>query len=94
MINIEIDAIENEKQSVIMFYKKQVESFRAIKKEAEKVEWSDSNYDRFVESMNEIGTALSALLQTITNGIDVYVISEILPLAREYLENERKFPRI
>ena len=35
MINIEIDAIENEKQSVIMFYKKQVEAFRAIKKEAE-----------------------------------------------------------
>ena len=94
MINIEIDAIENEKQSVIMFYKKQVEAFRAIKKEAEKVEWADTNYDRFVESMNEIGSALSELLQTITNGNDVYVISELLPLAREYLENERKFPVI
>jgi len=94
MINIEINALENEKQAVIMFYKKQVEAFRSVKRDAEKVEWADSRYDEFVESMNSIGSALSALLQTITNGSDVYVISELLPLAREYLENERKFPRL
>ncbi|MBO5357357.1 MAG: hypothetical protein J6A53_00360 [Clostridia bacterium] len=94
MINIEINALESEKQTVIMFYKKQVEAFRAIKREAERVEWADSKYDEFVDSMNLIGSTLSTLLQTITNGSDVYVISDLLPLAREYLENERKFPKI
>ena len=94
MIKIDVNALESEKQSVIMFYKKQIESFRYIKKEAEGVQWADSKYDDFVDSMNIIGEALSQMLQAITNGSDVYVISDILPLANEYLENERKFPRI
>ena len=64
------------------------------KKEAENVEWSDIKYDEFVETMNSIGSTLSRLFQTITNGSDVYVISELLPIAREYLQNERKFPNI
>ena len=74
--------------------KKQVEAFRRIKKEAEKVQWADANYDEFVTTMNIIGQALCNILGTISNGTDVYVISELLPLARAYLENERKFPRI
>ncbi len=94
MINIDINSLESEKQTVIMFYKKQVEAFRNIKREAEKVQWADSKYDEFVSSMNTIGSTLSTLLQTITNGSDVYVISDLLPLAREYLENERKFPKL
>lgn len=94
MVEININALENEKQNVIMFYKKQIEAFRNIKKEAEKVQWADSNYDDFVSSMNIIGSALSQMLQAITNGTDVYIISDVLPLAREYLENERKFPKI
>ena len=94
MINIEINDLESEKQTVILFYKKQVEAFRAIKKEAENVEWSDIKYDEFVETMNSIGSTLSKIFQTITNGSDVYVISELLPIAREYLQNERKFPNI
>ena len=94
MINIEMNALEAEKQQVIRFYKKQVEAFRAIKKEAEKAEWADSKYDEFVDSMNLIGSTLSSLFQTITNGSDVYVISKLITLADEYLENERKFPRI
>ena len=86
MIKIDVNALESEKQSVIMFYKKQIESFRYIKKEAEGVQWADSKYDDFVDSMNIIGEALSQMLQAITNGSDVYVISDILPLANEYLE--------
>lgn len=94
MIKIDVNALEQEKQSIIMFYKKQIEAFRHIKKEAEKVQWADSNYDSFVDSMNIIGEALSTILQSITNGSDVYVISDVLPLAREYLDNERRFPKI
>ncbi len=94
MIEIDVNALESEKQAVIMFYKKQVEAFRNVKKEAEKVQWADANYDAFVSSMNEIGDALRKILGSITNGNDVYVISELLPLTREYLENERKFPKI
>lgn len=94
MIRIDVNSLEQEKQAVIMFYKKQIEAFRYIKKEAERVQWADSNYDEFVSSMNMIGDALSAMLQSITNGSDVYVISDVLPLAREYLDNERRFPKI
>ena len=94
MLKIDVNALESEKQTVIAFYKKQVEAFRNIKKEAEGVQWADANYDEFVSSMNIIGGALSKILHTISNGSDVYAISDILPLAREYLENERKFPRI
>jgi len=94
MIRIDVNSLEQEKQAVIMFYKKQIEAFRYIKKEAERVQWADSNYDEFVSSMNMIGDALSTMLQSITNGSDVYVISDVLPLAREYLDNERRFPKI
>lgn len=94
MFNIDMNALESEKQTVIMFYKKQVEAFRYIKREIEKVQWADANYDELVSSMNEIGKALSSIIQTISNGSDVYIIDELLPLAREYLENEKRFPRI
>ena len=94
MLEINMNSLEMEKQEVISYYKKQVEAFRRIKKEAERVQWADANYDEFVTTMNIIGQALSSILGTISNGTDVYVISELLPLARAYLENERKFPRI
>ena len=94
MIRIDVNSLEQEKQAVIMFYKKQIEAFRHMKREAEKVEWADSKYDEFVSSMNLIGDALCKILNTITNGTDVYVISELVPLARRYLENERRFPKI
>ena len=94
MIRIDVNALECEKQEIIRIYKKQVEAFRYIKKEAEKVQWADSKYDEFVNSMNEIGSILSKMLGEITNGDDVYVISQLIPLARTYLENERRFPKI
>ena len=94
MIEIAINDLENEKQAVLMFYKKQIEAFRRIKKQAEDAEWADAKYDEFVESMNLIGETLSELFQTITNGSDVYIISDLLSLAYKYLENEKKFPRI
>ena len=94
MIKIDINALECEKQEIIQIYKRQVEAFRYIKKEAEKVQWADSKYDEFVNSMNEIGSILSRILGEITNGTDVYVISQLLPLARTYLDNERMFPKI
>ena len=94
MINIEINDLEREQMAIISFYKKQIEAFRMIKKESEKVQWADANYDMFVNSMNEIGRALSKMIQTLSNGRDVYIISELISLAREYVENERSFPKI
>jgi hypothetical protein len=44
--------------------------------------------------MNSIGSALSAMLQTISNGDEVYVISQLKQAAEEYLQYERKFPMI
>lgn len=94
MFKIEINSLENEKQEIIRFYKKQVEAFRYLKKEIDNTQWYDANYDMLVTSMNEIGRALSNMLQTITNGHDVHIISEMIPLAQAYVENERKFPKI
>ena len=94
MYKIDIDALEREKAAVISFYKRQVEAFRDIKKAAEKVQWADERYDEFVISMNSIGSALVAVLQTISNGDDVYAISQLLLAAEEYLQFEKKFPLI
>lgn len=94
MFSIDINALESEKQTVISFYKKQLEAYRYLKREIEKVQWSDANYDSLVSTLNIISRALSNMIQTITNGIDVYAISELIPLANQYVENERKFPKI
>ena len=93
-VRIEINDLENERQAVIAFYKRQIEAFHSIKTAMEKVQWADANYDRAVDALNAIGYALSEILQSISNGNDVFVISELIPLAEEYLANERKFPRI
>ena len=43
MLEINMNSLEMEKQEVISYYKKQVEAFRRIKKEAERVQWADAN---------------------------------------------------
>lgn len=93
-IRINISDMESEKFAVISFYKKQVEAFRHIKKEIEKARWADAKYDELVESLNVIGKTLADVFQTVTNGDDVYIISELAFLADDYLENERYFPKI
>lgn len=94
MINVDIEDLEREQRLVINFYKKQIEEFILIKKECEKVQWSDKNYDEFVLTMNIVAQTLSKLLQTLTNGQDVYIISELLNLANKYVENAKKFPKL
>lgn len=94
MTNINLKALEGESVAVIRFFKKQLDSFGYIKKEIERVQWSDIKYDELVDCMNEIGSVLSEIFQVITNGTDVYVISELVLLAQKYLENENKFPII
>ena len=94
MYKLDINAVETEGQQIIAFYKKQLDTFYSMKKEIEKVQWSDSNYDRLVESMNTIGHEICKIIQTLTNGNDVYVISDLLPLAREYTQNASKFPKL
>jgi len=91
---MDMNALEGERMAVIDFYKKQLEAYRHIKREIEKVQWADANYDALVSSMNLIGSALSNAISTLSNGSDVYVVDELMVLGRRYLENERKFPRI
>ena len=93
-IKIEIKDLENEMCVVISVYKKQLEAFRYLKKEIERVEWEDGVYDEVIEQLNTILKTLSNTLQALTNGREVYVISDVIPLAEEYLENAKKFPRI
>ena len=93
-IKIDQSAIEIEKHTVISVYKKQLEAFRYLKKEIERVQWADSRYDELIEQLNIIGKTLSDTLQSITNGDDVYVISDLIPLANEYSEYAKKFPKI
>ena len=94
MIHVEIKDVENEKLAILSFYKKQIEAFRNLKKEIEKVQWDDANYDAFVVSMNAIGASLAKIIQTLSNGRDVYIISELLLLSQEYMSLAKKFPKI
>lgn len=93
-VKIEMNALEDEMHTVITVYKRQLEAFSHIKKELEKVQWADSKYDKLIDSMNIIGQALSSTLQSLTNGHDVFMISDLIPLAEEYLNCEKRFPRI
>ena len=94
MIKIEIEHLEQEKLAILAFYKKQIEAYRVLRQECEKVQWSDQNYDRFVESMNLIGHSLSKIIQSLSDGRDVYMISELLRLAKDYVDCAREFPKI
>ncbi len=92
IVKIELNALENEKQALIAVFKRQLEAFRRIRKELEKVTWADARYDALIDSLNAIGHVLSSTFQTLTNGRDTYVISDLIPWATEYLNFERKFP--
>lgn len=92
IVRIEMSGIESEKQALVVVFKRQLDAFHGIKKELEKVQWADSNYDALIDSMNDIGRTLSSTLQTLTNGYDIYVISNLVLLANEYLKFENKFP--
>ncbi|MBP3321517.1 MAG: hypothetical protein J6M12_04115 [Clostridia bacterium] len=93
-ITIDVIDLENEKELAIRYYKKQLEAFHSLKKEIERVNWSDARYDALVNCMNDIGLTLTETLGKISNGYDVYAISDTLPLAYEYLENAKRFPII
>ena len=93
-VKLDMNALDTEKYTVITVYKKQLEAFRYLKKEIERAEWADENYDRLIDSMNLIGKALSASLQALTNGQDVLLISDLMPMASKYMENATRFPRI
>ena len=88
MVHINMRDLEYEAMTVVKFYEKQQEAFRVIKKAAENVQWADANYDAFVDSMNIIGMELSK----ITDGDEVYMITELLQRGKDYLENEKMFP--
>lgn len=93
MISIDISQLEMEKQEILRIFKKQLDSFRSLKKEIEKVEWADAKYDDLVSSINEITRAISQAIGEITNGYDTYVIDELLPLAKDYVDIAREFPK-
>ena len=92
MVHINMRDLEYEAMTVVKFYEKQQEAFRVIKKAAENVQWADANYDAFVDSMNIIGMELSKILQSLTDGDEVYMITELLQRGQDYLENEKMFP--
>ena len=94
MISVNIRDLEMEKNEVIRFFKKQIDTFKTLKKEIEKVQWNDTKYDELVSAMNEIGTALSQGIQVLTNGSKVYIVDDLLPLVGEYKSLARQFPKI
>lgn len=94
MVNVEIRQLEMEKSEVIHFFKKQIDAFNNIKKEIERVQWNDSKYDELINAMNLIGSSLSQGIQTLTNGSEVYVIDELIPLVNEYKAKSREFPKL
>ena len=93
MISIDISQLEMEKQEILRVFKKQLDSFRSLKKEVEKVEWADAKYDDLVSSINEITRAITQAIGEITNGYYTYAIDELLPLAKDYVNIAREFPK-
>ena len=94
MVHMNMRELELEEMDIIQFYKRQLDAYHRIKKEAEKVQWADARYDAFVSSMNAIGKELAALLQSLSDGDNVYILTELMQFGKDYLENERKFPSL
>lgn len=93
-VKVDLDNLKREEREILVFFKKQVEEFQELKKICEKVEWNDALYNQFIDSMNAIGKALSTIIQTITNGKDVYLITEFMPYLQNFLEMAKSFPLI
>lgn len=93
-VKIDLNMLESEKQDVIRIYKRQLDAFHHIKKELENVQWDDEHYDQLINSINIIGQALSSTLQSLTNGNNVYMISDLISVAEQYLDFAKKFPRL
>ena len=94
IVKADIEKLKEEERECLAFFKKQLEEFHDLKKACEKVEWNDELYNQFVVSMNVIGKALSTMIQTLTNGRDVFLITEFIPYLNDYLEMAKKFPII
>ena len=94
MTELNIRDLEDERDEILRFFKKQLEKFRYLKRDIEKSEWSDSNYDELIVSMNAIGKALSEAVLRLTNGDNAYIIDELLPLAKSYVAVADAFPKI
>lgn len=92
MVKIDLNELENEKQVVIYIYKKQLTLLQSLKKDVEKVEWSDINYDRTVDALNNIIEELCNGVQILSNGKNVYIIDELIELANDYIKCGKNFP--
>lgn len=86
--------LKNEEAVVIRFLKEQINAFSSIKKTIENVQWADAKYDELIICMNVIGAEISDLIQMLTNGRDVYVLSELTVLIDQYTKLENSFPRL
>ena len=80
-----------EKNAVIEVFKKNTEAFSYLKKQIENVRWADPRYDELINRMNETVKILCDALETLTNGRDVFAISELEPLIDEYTRLKNKF---
>lgn len=94
MTKIDINALESERDDILRFFKKQLERYRELKRQMEKVQWYDANYDATVDALNTIGRALSEAVSTLSDGYGAYIIDDLIPLAKDYLSVARDFPKI
>ena len=92
IVKATIEDLIREEREWFTFLKKQINEFCDIKRACENVAWDDELYNQFVVSMNEIGKALSTIIQTMTNGRDVFLITEFIPFLNDYLETGKEFP--
>lgn len=94
MIKVNINNLIKEEREILAFFKKQISEFQEVKVACEKVEWNDELYNQFIQTMNVIGQSLSQIIQCLTNGRDVFLITEFIPYLNQYLEVAKKFPKI
>ena len=94
MIKVNINNLIKEEREILAFFKKQISEFQEVKAACEKVEWNDELYNQFIQTMNVIGQSLSRIIQCLTNGRDVFLITEFIPYLNQYLEVAKKFPKI
>lgn len=66
--------------------------YLALKRKCENVDWNDSVFMQFADDMDRVGGEIIDALDYLSDGVKVYLLSDLSPLVNDYLKSADNFP--
>lgn len=92
-LKCDIEGLEKYRDYIKDYYKKTYASFKRLKKKCESAEWNDEVYMGVMNELNECFRGIAAALSELTDGYNVRMLDELIPLTRKYLMCKSAFPK-